>query len=120
MQPAAPFRLPYPPYLWRVSRGSAGLWVLVRIAYSVVTVVGAALLGILTYDEIVGLVLHPNWATRASLVATAAVMVWWDRRRSHELLLHANLGAWPGWFWAASLLAAAVLDVAVQTLIAAF
>ncbi len=52
-------------------------------------------------------------------MALAAFLVWWDRRRAHELLLPANLGAWPGWFWTASLLTALVLDVGVQALLAA-
>jgi hypothetical protein len=37
--------------------------------------------------------------------------------RSHELLLHADLGASPGWCWAASLLTACAMDAAVQALI---
>ncbi|HEX6371381.1 MAG TPA: hypothetical protein VF006_20860 [Longimicrobium sp.] len=116
---ATSIRLPYPPYLWKVVRRSVGIWLLVRSAYVVVFMAGAAFLGLLTPAEVIALVLHPPWATRAVLVALAAVAVWWDRRRSHELLLHANLGAWPGWFWTASLLTALVLDVGVQTVLGA-
>jgi hypothetical protein len=60
---------------------------------------------------------QPAWPTRILVIACTAFLVWWDRRRSHELLLHANLGASPGWFWAASLLTATVLDGALQTLL---
>jgi uncharacterized iron-regulated membrane protein len=58
--------------------------------------------------------LHPTWLTRAILVALTAFLVWWDRRRAHEVLLHANLGTRPAWFSGAALLTASVLDVAVQ------
>jgi hypothetical protein len=78
-----------------------------------------ALFGLLPHDEGIALALHPLWVSRAILVALAAFLVWWDRRRAHELLLPANLGAWPGWFWTASLLAALVLDAGVQALLAA-
>lgn len=115
----ASIRLPYPPYLWKVIRRSVGIWLLARSAYVVVLVTGAAFFGLLPPAEVIALVLHPLWATRAVLVALAAVGVWWDRRRFHELLLPANLGAWPGWFWTASLLTALALDVVVQTLLAA-
>jgi hypothetical protein len=111
-------RLPYPPYLWQVIRRSAGIWLLVRIAY-VGLMAAAAAVGLVPPAEFIPLILHPTWATRAFLVALAAVLVWWDRRRSHELLLPANLGAWPGWFWTASLLTALALDVGLQTLLAA-
>jgi hypothetical protein len=116
---AASMGLPYPPYLWKVVRRSAGIWLLARIAYAVVFVAGAAFLGVLSRDEVIALVLHPLWTMTTVLVALAAVAVWWDRRRAHELLLHANLGAWPGWFWTASLLTALVLDVTVQAVLAA-
>lgn len=96
------------------------MWLLVRCAYGFVLMACVMFLGLLTFAEGVALVLRPGWAARAVLVALTAVAVWWDRRRAHELLLHTNLGAWPGWFWGASLLAALVLDVVVQTVIAAF
>ena len=116
---AASLRLPYPPYLWGVIRRSVGIWLLVRVAYAGL-MVAMELFGLLPTDEGTALALHPLWAARAVLVALAAVLVWWDRRRSHELLLPANLGAWPGWFWTASLLTALVLDVGIQALLAAF
>jgi hypothetical protein len=90
-------RLPYPPYLWKIVRQSAILWILVRL---------------LTFA------LHPAWITHVSLVALVACLVWWDRRRSHEMLLPANLGAPSGWFWAASIITATVLSIATATLLA--
>lgn len=114
----ASLRLPYPPYLWKVIRRSAGIWLLVRSVYAGL-MASMALFGLLPFVEGIALALHPFWATRAMLVATAAVLVWWDRRRSHELLLPTDLGVWPGWFWTASLLTALVLDVVLQALLAA-
>jgi hypothetical protein len=99
--------IPYPPYLWIVVRHSVVMWLLVRLMVSVLFAFGAGL----------SAVLHPAGTTRIFIIVITAFLVWWDRRRSHELLLHANLGAWPGWFWAASLLTAAVLDGATQTLL---
>lgn len=117
---AASIRLPYPPYLRTVIRRSVAIWLLVRIAYVISFMAVAAFLrGILSPAEIIALVLHPPWATRLGLVAFAAVLVWWDRKLANELLLPANLGVWPGWYWTASLLSAQVLDVAVQSVIAA-
>lgn len=116
----ASIRFPYPPYLLKVIRRSLGTWLLVRSAYAGALLGTAGMLNILPPAEVVALALHPSWATRGVLMALAAGMVWWDRRRSHELLLPANLGAWPGWFWTASLLAALVLDVGVQALVAAY
>jgi hypothetical protein len=115
---AASIRLPYPPYLWKVIRRSVGIWLLVRIAYAGV-VMAAAAFGLLPPGEGIALALHPLRAARALLVALAAVLVWWDRMRAHELLLPANLGSWPGWFWTGSLLTGLVLDVAIQALLAA-
>lgn len=111
-------RLPYPPYLWKVVRRSVGIWLLVRSAY-VLVLMAAAMFGLLPFDEGIAAALHPLGPARVVLVALAAVGVWWDRRRSHELLLPANLGAWPGWFWSASLLTGLVLDVGIQTVLAA-
>jgi hypothetical protein len=99
---------PYPPYLWKVVRQSALLWVLARLTYSVIFW--------LATDDL-AVALHPNWITRIFLIAVAAFLVWWDRKRAHEVLLPANLGAAPEWFWTASLLAALVLDVTLQTLL---
>lgn len=95
-----------------------GIWVLVRIAYAG-AMAGVGLFGLLPLSEAIAQALHPGRAARAVLVVLAAVLVWWDRRRFHELLLPDNLGAWPGWFWTASLLAALATDLAAQTLLAA-
>jgi hypothetical protein len=116
---AASIGLPYPPYLRKVIRRSMGIWLLVRTAY-VGVLLAAGAFGLLPFADGVALVLHPLRVTRMVLVALAAFFVWWDRMRAHELLLPANLGARPGWFWAASLLTALVLDGVIQTLLAAF
>lgn len=100
--------LPYPRYLWLVVRQSALVWVLARLLIFVLLWMAG---GIVT-------ALHPTLTTRAFLVAITAFLVWWDRRRAHELLLPANLGAWPGWYWVASLFTASTLDLILQTLVA--
>jgi hypothetical protein len=97
---------PYPAYLGTVVRHTAVMWALVRLLFFVILAGGAGL----------SAALHPTWSTRIFLIAFTAFLVWWDRRRSHELLLHANLGARPGWFWAASLVTAAVLEGAMRLL----
>jgi hypothetical protein len=112
---AASLRLPYPSYLWKVVRRSVVMWLLVRIAYAGV-IMAAVAYGLIPPEGIAE-VLHPVWPTRILLVALTAFFVWWDRRRAHELLLPANLGAWAGWFWTGSLLAALVVDVAVQAVL---
>lgn len=114
---AASLRLPYPPYLRKVIRRAVGMWILIRIAY-VFVVMAAMMFALIEFEQGIAAALHPHGAMRAVLVAMAAVLVWWDRRRSHELLLPANLGAWPGWFWTASLLTGLALDVMVQTALA--
>ena len=112
---AAYIGLPYPPYLRKVIRRSAGMWVIVRCAW-VAVVIGGMLFGSMRLPEALGAALHPGWSTRTILVAVATFLVWWDRRRFRELILHGNLGAHPGWFLGTSLLAASVLDIVVQTL----
>jgi hypothetical protein len=97
--------LPYPPYLWLVVRQSALLWPMARVLIALVLFLAAG-------D--VSVALHPGWTTRAFLVVVTALLVWWDRRRSHEILLHAVPGAAPGWLWGASLLTASALEVAMQ------
>ncbi|MQA92677.1 MAG: hypothetical protein GEU90_21050 [Gemmatimonas sp.] len=109
--------LPYPRYLGTVIRRSVLVWLLVRITYVVVLMAGVLSFGLLSLPEGISAGLHPAWTIRVFLVMVAAFLVWWDRRRSHELLLHANLGAAPGWFWTASLLTALVLDVAIQAIL---
>jgi hypothetical protein len=53
---AASLRLPYPPYLWKVIRRSAGMWLLVRCAYAFL-MVGMELFGLLPHDEGIALAL---------------------------------------------------------------
>jgi hypothetical protein len=115
---AASLRLPYPPYLWKVVRGSVVMWLLARVAYAGL-MAALELFGLLPPDEGIALALHPGWPARGALVTLAAGLVWWDRRRAHELLLHDNMGAWRGWFWTASLLAGLVLDAGIQTVLGA-
>jgi hypothetical protein len=115
---AVSIRLPYPPYLWKVVRRSAVMWLLVRCAYAGVLMAALAF-GLLPPAAGIAEALHPAWPTRILIVALTAFFVWWDRKRSHELLLPANLGAWPGWFWTASLLTALVVDIVVQALLSA-
>jgi hypothetical protein len=92
-------RLPYPGYLVRVVRMSAGMWLLVRLfAFLVVA-------------------LATEVSLDAAIQATygiPALLVWIDRKRSHELLLHANLGASELWFWGVSLASALALDFAAN------
>lgn len=108
--------LPHPPYLRRVIRRSAGMWAIIRCAF-VVVMVGAALTRLLSLRDAMALSRHPGWPTRAVLVVFTALSVQWDRRRAHELILPANLGTRPVWFWGASLLTACATDVVVQALI---
>lgn len=117
-QVAVSIRLPYPPYLWKVVRRSVVMWLLVRTAYAGV-LMAAVTVGLLSPAEAIEGVLYPAWPIRILLVALTAFFVWWDRMRSHELLLPPNLGAWPGWFWTASLLVALVVDIVVQSILAA-
>lgn len=98
---------PYPRYLWTVVRQSALVWVLARLLFFFILWLAGG----------ISVALHPTLMTRLLLVAVTALLVWWDRRRAHELLLPANLGVWPGWFWAASLFTASMLDLILQTLV---
>lgn len=113
----ASIALPHPPYLRKLIRRSAGIWLLVRCMSVVVLMAGVAFFNLLPFDEGVATALHPGWVTRAVLVAVTAFLVWWDRRRARELVFYANLGTHPGWFWGASLLTASALDIVVQTLL---
>lgn len=110
---AESIRLPYPPYLWTVIRRTAGIWLLLRL------VIGMMFLGVVPFPDGIAMALHPSLLTRAAIASLAAVLVWWDRRRSHELLLSANLGTRPIWFWTASLITALVLELVTYALIAA-
>jgi hypothetical protein len=100
---------PYPGHLRTVVRRTVPIWVLGRPLLLL-------LLFLATRDPAVAL--HPTPATRVVLVGVTSLLVWWDRKRAHELLLQANLGANPGWFWAASLLTATGADVTFQALLA--
>lgn len=111
--------LPHPPYLRKVIRRSAGIWVLVRCMYVVVLMFGGLGLGVLPLAEGAAGALHPGWETRSALVAVTTFLVWWDQKRYGELFFHANLGTHPGWFWTASLVTASLFDIVVQTLIEA-
>jgi hypothetical protein len=113
-------RLPYPHYLWILSRRSALLWLLVRITYAAVLMAGVMVFGLLPLPEGISAALQPPLSARITLIAVTAILVWWDRRRAHEVHLHANLGASPAWFWTASLLTVSVLDMAIQAILQVF
>src|SRR3712207_5484832 len=55
---AVSIRLPYPPYLGKVIRRSAGIWLLVRIAY-VAVLMAAAAFRLLPFADGVAAALHP-------------------------------------------------------------
>lgn len=89
-------RLPHPAYLRQVAVRSALMWLGVK--------------GILF------LILFPSSGPAAALQPTLGVpaaLVWLNRRRAREQLLHANLGAEEAWIWAASLVVALALDAAL-------
>ncbi|HET8654496.1 MAG TPA: hypothetical protein VFL93_03095 [Longimicrobiaceae bacterium] len=98
-------RLPYPGYLAVVVRRSAVTWLLVRLFCFIV-------LGVILSDFSAS-VRQPTWGV-------PALLVWLDRRRFHELLLHANLGASELWFWAASLATVFALDTAAAIVLRPF
>ena len=100
---------PYPGFMLKLARQSAVVWLLLRLLFFVLLWLAGG----------TSAALHPSLVTRIFIVSATVLLVWWDRRRAHELLLPANLGAWSGWFWAAALLVAATLDLATQTLIEA-
>ena len=95
-------RLPYPGYLWRLARMSAVMWLVVRVG--VVVFLG------------LGLRMGPA-ALLQPTYGVPALLVWIDRKRSHEQLLHANLGASELWFWALSLAVVLLLDFAATALV---
>lgn len=111
-------RLPYPPYLRIVVRRSLWLWLLLRVAHAGAIVLAVIFFGFPTVAEAAAQAVRPTLVTRVVLVGLVAVLVWWDRRRSRELLLHANLAASPVWFVAASMVAALVAELAVEVLLA--
>ena len=93
------------------------VWLLVRVAYVLVLLVAVEFLGFLSSEQGIDAALEPVWLSRALLVILAGFLVWLQRRSAHEHLLQANFGVRPAWFTAASLLAAAAADVAVQALV---
>ena len=101
--------IPYPPYLRRIVRRAAVMYLLIR----------CTLLFVLALEGDVEGALHPTVGMRGIMIAVAVFLVWWDRRRAGERLLHANLGARPGWFLTAALLTAWVLDLIVAALLGA-
>lgn len=89
-------RLPHPGYLRQVAVRSALMW--------------------LGMKGILFLILFPSSGLAAALQPTLgipAVLVWLDRRRAREQVLHANLGAEEAWIWAAALAVALALDAAL-------
>lgn len=102
-----PSNWPYPPFLARVVLRSALMWLLLRLLSFAALWLTAG----------VPIALHPNLATGLFLIALTTVLTWWDRRRSRELLLDANLGTSPIWFWTASALTAASLQAASDALL---
>jgi fumarate reductase subunit D len=110
-------RLPYPPLLLRVFRTSVVVWLLARVTYVVVLMVGVLFFGILPVEDGISAAFHPASLSRVTMVALTAVLVWLHRHRAHEHLLQANFGVSSAWFWAASLFAAGILDAAAQALL---
>lgn len=113
-------KLPYPPLLLRVLRISVVVWVLVRITYVVVLLVGVLFFGFLSLEEGIDAALHPVWPSRALLVVLTSFLVWRQRTLDHEHLLQGNLGVRSAWFSAASLFAAGAADLAGQALVRSF
>ena len=107
---------PYPPLLVRTARSSVLIWLLVRIVYALVLIVGAALFGVFSVDQAMQSALLPIPASRLLLVVVTAVLVQVDRTRAHEGLLQANFGVSAWWFTATSVFAAGLTDFAVQSL----
>ena len=108
--------LPYPHDLQRVACDSARLWLLVRVSYAVFLLL-ASLFGLLLFPEGISAALHPGWPARILLIGLTGFLVWLDRRHSHELLLHANLGVSESWFWGVSMVSAAIVDATAQALL---
>ena len=105
MSLAHTLKLPDPGYLRTVLWKSAGMWLMIRLL----------LFAFFFFVFQVGMsaVLQPTWGL-------PALLVWMDRRRSHEQLLHANLGASEVWFWSVSLLTVFTLDAAATALLLSF
>ena len=111
---------PYPPLLRRLFASSVIIWLLARVVFAVVFLLGVMLFGGMPSDEAWQLTLHPVWPARVLLVLVTSFLVQLDRRFAHENLLQANFGVAPGWFVGTSLLSAGAADVAVQSILSVF
>jgi len=110
-------KLPYPPLLLRVLRSSMLVWLLARVTYMLVLVMGVETFGLMSPEEGIQSALHPVWLSRLLLVVLTAVLVHLDRGLVHEHLLQANFGVPAVWFPVASLVAAGLSDLTVQALV---
>jgi hypothetical protein len=99
-----------------VFRTGVLLWVSTRVAYALVVIVGAEIVGLMSPEEALRSALHPVWSSRLLLVALTAGLVHLDRKLAHERLLQANFGVSTAWFVATSLVAAGLSDIGVQAL----
>lgn len=98
-------RLPHRPFLWRIARAAALVWVVLRVA--------VALNGLFLGER---RLLVPGPGTALLLVGLAALLVWLALHRDGQHLFHANLGVSPAWSFGVALLAAGVLEAAAQLL----
>ena len=110
-------KLPDPPYLLRILRSSTLVWLLTRVTYALVLIIGVLFFPLLSLEEGIQSALHPPWLLRLMLVVLTAGLVQLDRRRAHEHLLQANFGVPAVWFSATSLVAAGLADLTVQALL---
>lgn len=117
MSPARRLKIPYPPLLLRVIRISVAFWLLARVAYVLVLLVGVLFFELLSVGEGIEAALHPVWPSRVLLVALSSFLVWLHRRTGHEHLLQADFGVASVWFGTASLLSAGAADLTVQALV---
>jgi hypothetical protein len=108
---------PHRPLLLRVIRSSVLIWLLARVMYALIMVIGVLIGGLLSLEAAIQFALHPLWPSRILLVLIAAVLVHLDRAFAHEHLLQANFGVSVGWFWATSFVTATLADLVVQTLL---
>jgi hypothetical protein len=109
-------KTPHPSLLLHTFRASVLVWLLARVAYVLVIMVGADAFGFVAAEQAMAAAMNPVWPSRLLLVAITVVLVHIDRMRAHEPLLQANLGGPGTWFLATSFLAAGMTDLAVQQL----
>jgi hypothetical protein len=93
------------------------MWVVLRVAYVIVLLTGAEVIGLFDGADALEFAKRPVPAARVLLMILAAALVHIDRVRAHEHILSANLGVSSSWFIAASLLAAAIADSMLQLLL---